>query len=552
MVGQVCEYAGKLLVDVLNPRLARYGQDVGRRLAITILTVIVAVTVSSAYIYYTNVKVDKPLVDQSIFSHANADNFSGAIGPGLQSGVCGTYVNAKAALTARKFPRRIRLGAVADGGCNHFESVERLQADSTRSSTSVWGPLNSNGTVCLAAKDRHLYHSFCEDTCRSMSLDFKKNDTVFTATGKSYFATINLTASVPESVPATVPLVRSGNRNYNGAVIKGDLVYFAPHRQNNVGVLDTRTERFRTIKITGSGDGAYNGAETKGDLIYFVSYDQNNVGVLDTKTERFRTIDITVSTSGKYSGAVIKGDLVYFFPWCSATIGILDTGTERFRTINLMELNVNYGGQMYSGAVIKGDLVYFAPYNEYHVGVLDTRTERFSIIDIPVSSKGKYSGAVIKGDAVYFTPFRQNNVGVMSDIETVHWAQVALKHLRRKVLEPGRTRPCVVKGWSCKAYTCFGASEKGCDDQLNCTGETLNMKVVTRPTLLTAFLQAGALQSYFEIGATMVILACFFSYMLCRGRREELLSQRLLAEDFMTVAMEGDSAVELRHLREGS
>mmetsp|Transcript_60945 Transcript_60945/g.117447 ORF Transcript_60945/g.117447 Transcript_60945/m.117447 type:complete len:420 (+) Transcript_60945:59-1318(+) len=419
MVGQVCEYAGKLLVDVLNPRLARYGQDVGRRLAITILTVIVAVTVSSAYIYYINVKVDKLLVDQSIFSHANADNFSGAIGPGLQSGVCGTYVNAKAALTARKFPRRIRLGAVADGGCNHFESVERLQADSTRSSTSVWGPLNSNGTVCLAAKDRHLYHSFCEDTCRSTSLDFKNNDTVFTATGKSYFATINLTASVPESVPATVPLVRSGNRNYNGAVIKGDLVYFAP-------------------------------------------YDQNNVGVLDT------------------------------------------------------------------------------------------RTERFSIIDIPVSSKGKYSGAVIKGDAVYFTPFRQNNVGVMSDIETVHWAQVALKHLRRKVLEPGRTRPCVVKGWSCKAYTCFGASEKGCDDQLNCTGETLNMKVVTRPTLLTAFLQAGALQSYFEIGATMVILACFFSYMLCRGRREELLSQRLLAEDFMTVAMEGDSAVELRHLREGS
>jgi len=76
----------------------------------------------------------------------------------------------------------------------------------------------------------------------------------------------------------------------------GALVVFAPHHQDNVGVLDTNTNVFSTVSTTGdaaSGNFKYNGAAAVGNMVYFAPSRQNNVGIFNTTDNTFSTVATT-------------------------------------------------------------------------------------------------------------------------------------------------------------------------------------------------------------------------------------------------------------------
>ena len=83
------------------------------------------------------------------------------------------------------------------------------------------------------------------------------------------------------------------NNKYIGAAAIGGNVYFAPHFENNIGVLAVASSVFSTIDVTAAGVAGqtkYSGAAAVGDKVYFVPYKQDNVGVLDAATSTFSTI----------------------------------------------------------------------------------------------------------------------------------------------------------------------------------------------------------------------------------------------------------------------
>ena len=117
-----------------------------------------------------------------------------------------------------------------------------------------------------------------------------------------------------------------GNREYRGAAAVGTRLFFAPHYQDNVGVIDTVTSAFSMISIGElqvQGDqtpadyvemtGKYDGALAVGTTVYFTPCNKNNVGVLDTVTDTFRTVSTLpagVRGEGKYRGAAAVGGLL--------------------------------------------------------------------------------------------------------------------------------------------------------------------------------------------------------------------------------------------------
>ena len=122
-----------------------------------------------------------------------------------------------------------------------------------------------------------------------------------------------------------------GNREYRGAAAVGTRLFFAPHYQDNVGVIDTVTSAFSMISIGElqvQGDqtpadyvemtGKYDGALAVGTTVYFTPCNKNNVGVLDTVTDTFRTVSTLpagVRGEGKYRGAAAVGGLLEPTPY---------------------------------------------------------------------------------------------------------------------------------------------------------------------------------------------------------------------------------------------
>ena len=148
-------------------------------------------------------------------------------------------------------------------------------------------------------------------------------------------------------------------------------VFFGPHDEDNVGVLDITSSTFSTIGTAAAdvvGNRKYSGAATVHDKIYFTPFRQDNIGVLDTTSSTFSTISITVSGTQKYYGAAAVGSTVIFPPFTQDNVGVLDTSSSvpTFSTIPMAkEPDALFGGLggWYAGAAVLGTKVYMAPYS---------------------------------------------------------------------------------------------------------------------------------------------------------------------------------------------
>jgi len=144
---------------------------------------------------------------------------------------------------------------------------------------------------------------------------------------------------------ATTGDVASYSSKYSGAVAVGSTVYFVPHGQNNVGMLDTVTSSFTTIALTGKavfGSDRYSGAAAVDNIVYFAPSDQCYVGVFNTTDNSLTTVYAsgvrTYPWSNRcynmYAGAVAVGTKVYFAPGRQNNVGVFDTISNAFNTIS--------------------------------------------------------------------------------------------------------------------------------------------------------------------------------------------------------------------------
>jgi hypothetical protein len=310
---------------------------------------------------------------------------------------------------------RVSAAPMAEGGAPVYISL-RLASEPSEAVTISMNLLDTSQT----GYDRR-------DT---IELGFRPMTNATTSDGEHLARRVSRRALLQQLVPtfttvATTGDAASGYLKYRGAAAVGYKLYFAPHYQNNVGVLDTTTNVFTTVATTGdaaSGNCKYWGAVTVGDTVYFAPYAQSNVGVLDTTTNVFTTVATTgdaASGTYKYAGAAAVGVKVFFAPYNQYNVGVLDTTTNVFTTIATTgHASYIYANTWkYSGAAAVGDKVYFAPYAQSNVGVLDTTTNVFTTVATTgdaASGYLKYRGAAAVGANVYFAPHRQNNVGILA------------------------------------------------------------------------------------------------------------------------------------------
>ena len=150
--------------------------------------------------------------------------------------------------------------------------------------------------------------------------------------------------------------------SYAGAVAVGANVYFAPSNERDVGMFNTTSQVFSYVaEVPGerSSEGLtytekYNGAAAVGALVVFAPHHQDNVGVLDTITNVFTTVATTgdaASGNYKYRGAVAVGNIVYFAPSSQNNVGIFNTTSNTFSTVATTGVAASSGQSKYDGAV---------------------------------------------------------------------------------------------------------------------------------------------------------------------------------------------------------
>ena len=252
---------------------------------------------------------------------------------------------------------------------------------------------------------------------------------------------------------------------FSGAVTVGTSVYFAPAFDGkgagrgptpggDAGVLHTTEASFSTIALRnltssfiwfgGRGRRDYGGTAAVGTRVFFAPHFQDSVGVLDTVTTTFTTISTPLMGTSKYDGAIALGTQVYFTPCNQNNVGVLDAVTDTFRTISTLAAGVRGEGKYRgAGAAVTSSegvsRVFFAPYNENNVGVLDTQEPMsFSTILLPGANPGvasyaaMYSGAAAVGNKVYFAPNTRNDVLVLDTdmLSLASLEQAKLLHAR--------------------------------------------------------------------------------------------------------------------------
>lgn len=217
----------------------------------------------------------------------------------------------------------------------------------------------------------------------------------------------------------------------------------------------------------------------------------------------------------KCSGSVRKGEIVYFVPTKDSTMTIFNTTDLTFSKL-AFDHDYYYFWQQggYSGGVMLENIIYFVPIGRNQIGYFNLSSSKFDYFDISEgadSSGGGFSAAVAKYNMLYFVPVNLAVIGIVRAgvvYKEVHWRSSYVDALRPlwNEIAPGMTTACVLTGFTCDDYSCFGQEEVHCSDHTTCLTDTVNLNKATRPSWKECVVQAGSYLGYYEIVATFVIL----------------------------------------------
>jgi hypothetical protein len=127
--------------------------------------------------------------------------------------------------------------------------------------------------------------------------------------------------------------VTATSSRFYGATTVGTKVFFAPFNEAKIGVLDTSTGTFSVIDTGGGGKGKdtngmtatskrFYGATTVGTKVYFTPHNELKVGVLDTSTGTFSLIKTNgvTATTFVFFGATTVGTRFTLHPGMKPTL----------------------------------------------------------------------------------------------------------------------------------------------------------------------------------------------------------------------------------------
>jgi hypothetical protein len=319
-----------------------------------------------------------------------------------------------------------------------FETGTLLREDELAKGPPNWskiifGALDANGDGCINSTE---FAALGRIT--AFALPFTNAGSEMSAS-----ATTATTTTTPKEVTAddfdVVDLRHSiGNKNpfmlWEGAAAYKGNVYLMPHKGSSVGVLDTATNKFRTIAISPPHDTCcknyYHQGVVHDGKLYMSPQSANNIGVLDLKTEKFTSIDIRSfhpsggrSRNWKFSDAFFANNKIYFTPWAAGQIGSLDITTQKFKALG-KPLPKDYG---FSAALMRDGKVYLPPMSGNHIGVFELSTEVLKLVDISshVSTHWAFlDGAIYNGKA-YFAPCHADKIGKF-DLKTEKFSVIDL------------------------------------------------------------------------------------------------------------------------------
>jgi len=315
-------------------------------------------------------------------------------------------------------------GAVAVGTKVYFSPHSQANVGIFDTSTSVFSTATLNGDALVGG---NKYTGIVAVGTKIFFAPYDQNNVGIFDTATSAFSTV------------TTNGIGSGENNkYGGAAAIGTKIFFAPSRELNVGIFETTTSVFSvaatnyvpdiTYLQAGVNGGqqyrnnVFNGAAAVGTKVYFSPFHTNDVGIFDTTTSAFSTVKLTTAGGSNingitypYYGAVAVGTKVFFTPNNGDNVGIFDTTTSAFSTVKTTG-DAASGTFKYGGAAAIGTRVFFSPCNQNNVGIFDTTTSAFSTEATTVSGTMKYRGAAAIGTKgkVVFTPGTQKNVGILA------------------------------------------------------------------------------------------------------------------------------------------
>lgn len=113
---------------------------------------------------------------------------------------------------------------------------------------------------------------------------------------------------------------------------------------------------------------------------------------------------------------------------------------------------------------------------------------------------------------------KKDPIALSEPVYRVEWSKVSrndwqwLLTMADKIASPDREWPCRVPSHSCKEYACFAQAAPKCAEEIVCSRATLNVQMVSRPSITDAMISSGGLLGYYEMLATGLVVMIYMTY----------------------------------------
>jgi hypothetical protein len=195
----------------------------------------------------------------------------------------------------------------------------------------------------------------------------------------------------------------TGAGYFNGAVIKGDIIYCVPHVSPHVLRIDTTDDsvsKFGSFS-TSASVGKWNGGVLVGDFIYCAPYDATAVLKINTTNDTTSTFG-SLSGSAKWNGFCDPGNgSIYASPFSRANVLKVNTSTDTISAFGSLGTSSFKWGMFELGASGK---MYAPPTAATSVLIVNPATDAISTVSVSVSGTYKFTSGSRYGDAIYCIP----------------------------------------------------------------------------------------------------------------------------------------------------
>ena len=180
----------------------------------------------------------------------------------------------------------------------------------------------------------------------------------------------------------------------------------------------------RLIALDGdSGNYKWNGIAAYTGKLFCAPLNSSLVLVIDSDTEKIRTIPTNIDGCYKWSGIVLCGTKLFCVPFNSSSVLVIDGDTEEIHTIPCTGY-IGNSDFKWRGIAAFGTKLFCAPYHASSILVIDAKTEELRFIPCNVDGEHKWLGIALYGSKLFCSPCCASPVlvidGESEDVHHIH------------------------------------------------------------------------------------------------------------------------------------